>query len=149
MNRATNQYLNTGFDRGLSLLSQGLTGYDWAPRPNLDHGTVKHYTKVGRQLRAQAFQRALRRLAKRTVGTIRWAVEAVQHRRLRRASIRELSALTDHQLKDIGLLRAEIPAVVDKFLQKEWQPAVEPKSIVVTFPVTKVAANDESSRLAA
>ncbi|MFQ5545656.1 MAG: DUF1127 domain-containing protein [Acidiferrobacterales bacterium] len=149
MNRATNQYLNTGFDRGLSLLSQGLTGYDWAPRRDLDHGTVKHYTKVGRQLRAQAFQRALRRLVKRTAGTITWAVEALQHRRLRRAGIRELSALTDHQLKDIGLFRAEIPAAVDKALRNESQPATEPKSKVVTLPATKDTANDETSKLAA
>jgi uncharacterized protein YjiS (DUF1127 family) len=149
MNRATNQYLNTGFDRGLSLLSQGLTGYDWAPRRDLNHGAVKHYTKVGRQLRAQAFGQALRGLSQAIVGAFGRAARAFQHGRVRRASIRELSALSDHQLKDIGLFRAEIPAAVDKLLRNQSQPAVEPKSKVVTIPETKDAANDETSKLAA
>lgn len=35
----------------------------------------------------------------------------------RRLAIRELSALSDRQLADIGLLRAEIPGVVDQLLK--------------------------------
>ncbi len=149
MNRATNQYLNTGFDRGLSLLSQSLTGYDWAPRRDLDHDTVKRYATVDRKPRAQALRQALRRLAQAIVGASRRAAQALKHRRLRRASIRELAGLTDRQLDDIGLFRAEIPAAVDSLLRNESQPAAEPKSKVVTIPATKNPANDERSRLAA
>jgi len=47
------------------------------------------------------------------------------------------------------LFRAEIPAVVDRLLRNESQPAAEPKSKVVTIPATKNPANDERSRLAA
>ncbi len=149
VNRLTNQYSNSGFDRRLSFLSQSLTGYDFAPRRDLDHDTVKHYATVGRKLRAQAFRLALRRLAQAIIGASRQAAQALKHRRLRRASIRELARLTDRQLDDIGLFRAEIPAAVDRLLRNESQPAAEPKSKVVTIPATKNPANDERSRLAA
>lgn len=149
MNRPTNQYSNSGFDRRLSFLGQSLTGYDFAPRRDLDHDTVKHYTTVGRQLRAQGLRQALRRLAQAIAGASRRAAQALKHRRLRRASIRELAGLTDRQLDDIGLFRAEIPAAVDKLLRNESQLAAEPKSKVVTISVTKNPANDERSRLAA
>lgn len=36
----------------------------------------------------------------------------------RRVAIRELYALSDRQLADIGLIRGEIPAVVDKLLKQ-------------------------------
>jgi uncharacterized protein YjiS (DUF1127 family) len=149
VNRATNQYLNTGFDRGLSLLSQSLTGYDWATGRDLDHDTVKHYATVGRELRAQAFRQALRRLSQAIAGASGRAARALKHRRLRHASIRQLVALSDHQLKDIGLLRAEIPAAVDRLLRNESQPTAEPKSKLVTIPETRNPANDERSKLAA
>ena len=35
----------------------------------------------------------------------------------RRSAIQELSALSDRQLADIGLLRADIPSVVDDLLK--------------------------------
>lgn len=56
----------------------------------------------------------------------------LRRRRQRNASIRELMALDDHQLADIGLLRSEIPEVVDELvhlgktsLRREWSPASE------------------------
>ncbi len=149
MNRLTNQYSNTGFDRRLSFLSQSLTGYDFAPRRDLGHDTVKHYATVGRKLRTQAFRQALRRLAQAIVGASRRAAQAFKHQHLRRTSIRQLARLTDRQLDDIGLFRAEIPAAVDRLLRNESQPAAAPKSKVVTIPATKNPANDERSKLAA
>jgi uncharacterized protein YjiS (DUF1127 family) len=149
MNRANNQHLNTGFDRGLSLLSQSLTGYDWGQGHDLNHDSLKHYATVGRELRAKAFRQALRRLNQAIVSAFGQVAQAFKHQHLRRATIRQLAELSDHQLKDIGLLRAEIPAVVDKSLQNESQSATEPKSKVVTLPATKDPANDERSELAA
>jgi len=45
---------------------------------------------------------------------VRKAVQAVSTWHKRRVAIRELSALSDRQLADIGLMRAEIPSVVEK-----------------------------------
>lgn len=147
MNKAANQYVNTG--RGLSLLSQSLTGYDWSLSHDLNHDTLKRYATVGRELRAKAFRQALRRLSQATVGAVGQAAQAFKHQHLRRTNIRQLAELSDHQLKDIGLLRAEIPAAVDKLLRSELQPATEPKSKVLTITETKQPANDERSELAA
>lgn len=145
MNRATNQYVNT--DRGLSLLSQSLTGYDWAHGHDLNHDALKHYAKVGRELRAKAVRQALRRLGQVIVGAVGRTAQAFKHQHLRRTNIRQLAELSDHQLKDIGVLRAEIPASVDRLLRNESQPATEPK--VLTITETKERANDEMSKLAA
>ena len=49
----------------------------------------------------------------------------------RRGSIRELSELNDHMLKDIGLRRSEIRGVVEAMLDA---PAVRP---VASWPVVK------------
>lgn len=48
---------------------------------------------------------------------LRKAVKAVSTWNKRRLAIRELSTLTDRQLDDIGLLRAEIPSVVQKLVK--------------------------------
>ena len=49
----------------------------------------------------------------------------VEHRRrarTRRQAIRELSALSNHPLDDIGVSRADIPQVVDATLRGEARP---------------------------
>lgn len=49
---------------------------------------------------------------------LRKAVHSVSIWNKRRLAIRELYALSDRQLADIGLLRGEIPTVVDKLLKQ-------------------------------
>ena len=145
MNKATNQHLNIGFGRGLSLLSHSLTGYDLSP----SHDLLKRYATVGRELHAKAVRQAVRRLSQAIMGAVGRAAQAFKHQHLRRTTIRRLAELSDHRLKDIGVFRAEIPAVVDKSLQNEPQRALEPKSRVLTITETKDSANDETSKLAA
>lgn len=48
---------------------------------------------------------------------IRKTADALRAWNNRRIAIRELNTLTDRQLADIGLLRAEIPATVEKLLK--------------------------------
>lgn len=50
--------------------------------------------------------------------TLRKAGRAMSTWQKRRLAIRELYALSDRQLADIGLIRGEIPAVVDKLMKR-------------------------------
>lgn len=51
-------------------------------------------------------------------GLIRNRVRAVSTWNKRRLALRELYALSDRQLADIGLMRADIPTVVNKLLSR-------------------------------
>ncbi len=84
--------------------------------------------------------------ATRLAGTLaRW------HRR--RRSIGDLSGLSDHMLKDIGLPRGEIRAAVDGLLDApKTRPAVRPRLVAAnTFaqPAPAAAANDNVAGIAA
>jgi uncharacterized protein YjiS (DUF1127 family) len=48
---------------------------------------------------------------------VRNAAQAVRTWNKRRVAIRELYSLSDRQLADIGVLRGDIPAIVDKLLK--------------------------------
>lgn len=50
-------------------------------------------------------------------GTFRKAATSVRTWNKRRQAIRELHALSDRQLADIGVIRGEIPTLVDKMLK--------------------------------
>ncbi len=62
--------------------------------------------------------RTTRRLARRVLadvgGSVSRLIEGFRTARRRGAAIRELSTLSDHALKDIGLHRGEIRSVVDE-----------------------------------
>lgn len=47
---------------------------------------------------------------------VKWFCDALWRWHMRRKTIRALSALNDHQLKDIGVERSEIPCVADECL---------------------------------
>jgi len=51
-------------------------------------------------------------------GALRNTAQAVRTWNKRRLAIRELHALSDRQLADIGLIRGDIESVVDKMLAK-------------------------------
>jgi len=50
-------------------------------------------------------------------GAFRKAAKSVRTWNKRRHAIRELYALSDRQLADIGVIRGEIPTLVDKMLK--------------------------------
>lgn len=50
---------------------------------------------------------------------IRRGINKIARERLRRARIKELQGLTDHQLLDIGVERSEIAATVEKILERQ------------------------------
>ncbi len=156
MSRLTNQtYLgsvSTGPDleRRLSLVGQSFTGFDWGTRPALSHAVIKHHPKTGRELHLQAVRQALRGLIRGSVSAVRHGTETLQRWHRRRVAYRELMALNDHLLHDIGLHRAQIPAAVEESLRNEPGPAAKPQAYVATVAGRPSdAANDDRPDLAA
>ncbi len=85
-----------------------------APRAPVDQEVIKAAIRRGRQLRSEFFATALERLVK---AFIRW--------NQRNALNRRLQALPDYLLKDIGISRGQIPAVVSGALKRQASPLAE------------------------
>ena len=156
MSKLTNQTYQTpfaqdpAFERRLSVVGQGFTGFDWGTRPALSHAVIEHYAKTGRELRAQAVRQALRGLIRGSVGAVRQGAEALRRWHRRRVAYRALMALNDHLLHDIGLDRAQIPAAVDGLWRHESNPVAKPQAYVATVAGRQSdAANDDRPDLAA
>ncbi len=86
----------------------------YAPRAPVDHEVIETAIRSGRQLRSRFFAAALERLVK---AFIRW--------NQRNALNRRLQALPDYLLKDIGIGRGQIPAVVSGALKRQASPLAE------------------------
>ncbi len=70
-------------------------------------------------------------------------IQAIIRGHQRRVAIRELEALNDRTLRDIGLHRGQIHTVVDTLLNEAPPPS---RNIVATHNVPSVAANDNEYR---
>ena len=78
------------------------------------------------------------------------AFEGFKRWRTRQASIRELSALNDHMLRDIGIHRSEIRSVVGGLLKGDAGRTVVARSAAARTKIDDVpaAANDDCARAA-
>jgi len=76
---------------------------------------------------------ALQRFVFATVAALRNTAAAWQRSRRRRAALRELEALDDHVLKDIGVRRSELPSLVAE--------------LVGAAPATRRAAMERRTRV--
>ena len=109
--------------------------------PLTNQRAVTHHTGLAGELSIAAYK-AVEAIA--AVG--KWFV-----RRSRRAgAIRELSRLSDHMLKDIGVHRGEIREVVEALLDTPAARPVAPRPARVTRPTPRleipVADNDNNER---
>ena len=86
----------------------------YAPRAPVDQEAIEAAIRRARQLRSEFFAAALERLVK---AFIRW--------NQRNALNRRLQALPDYLLKDIGIGRGQIPAVVSGALKRQASPLAE------------------------
>ncbi len=78
------------------------------------------------------------------------AFEGFKRWRTRQASIRELAALDDHMLRDIGIHRSEIRSVVEGLLKGDAERTVVGRSAAARTKIDDVpaAANDDGARAA-
>ena len=86
----------------------------YAPRAPVDQEAIEAATRRAHQLRSEFFATALERVVK---AFIRWNQRhAFNHR---------LQALPDYLLKDIGIDRGQIPAMVSGALKRQPSPLAE------------------------
>ncbi len=82
-----------------------------ADRPGRPSRQINGSPSIGALRLVDGLKSAVRRIAG---GISRW--------RQRRTAIRELQALSDHYLKDIGLDRAQIVSTVEEIIKTSGQP---------------------------
>ena len=63
------------------------------------------------------------RLVNGLESAVRWSIGGISRWRQRRAAIRELQALSDHYLTDIGLDRSQIVSTVGEIIETGGRPA--------------------------
>lgn len=89
-------------------ITEGVNGYSGSDHP-ITADTIKKYTRLAGRLRAEAIAEVLASMSRGVVAAFR----AIRSRQGKRKAIRDLRALPDHLLKDIGMGRSDIPAVVE------------------------------------
>ncbi len=91
-----------------------MTPHRYAPPAPVDHKAIEAAIRRARQLRSDFLAGALKRMVK---AFIRWNQRhALNHR---------LQAMPDYLLKDIGISRGQIPAVVSGALKRQPSPLAE------------------------
>lgn len=137
---------NAGFNRKVDFLARSFTGTDWRITDSVKPDS--YYYQKGRELGVQAEAAAFRQVKIAVSGFISKAIERVRQTHTRRTTIKDLSALTDWQLKDIGITRGQISMVVDDLLESnDTAPAlmVEQVANMVNIDHSAIpAANDDS-----
>lgn len=121
---------------------------------------LEHYIAKGRLLRAQAVAALL---IVGAAGIARWlhsgfsagiklgrrATRWLAREHQRRVGLRALMALDDHLLKDIGLSRSEIHAMVDGVFRSPQSRQSRERAETLTLLVNKEAVSNDNVRRAA
>ena len=113
---------------------------------DISHDDVQKYSAIARELRAQlwsgwayAVAKAVASVARITVTAAADVIENTRRARRRQATIRALSGLSDHVLRDIGLSRDRICSVAIE-LSASPRPA-RPETSVSDAPSLDVTKN--------
>ena len=77
-----------------------------------------HAVLPGRQS-ARISSAGVLRLVNGPISAVRWIVGGISRWRRRRNAIRELQAISDHYLKDIGLDRSQIVPAVENMIRQQ------------------------------
>ena len=119
------------------------------PGTNITMDELHRYQLLGRQLQARAVGSALVGLLRAIVRPVKKLAAA--HARVSRqvAATRQLGALDDHLLRDIGIRRDNIPQAVAGLMNRPAARSAAPAPMVLPKAGRQAACNDPHAKAAA
>ena len=145
---------------GIALLQPGLTRQvarivhrgdsgHLVPGTHVSMDELHRYQLLGRRLQARATAAAFGSLFRALVWPWKKLAASLAQIGREAASMRQLSALDDHLLRDIGIRREHIPAVVAGLLAQPVRANAAPASVVERRAAPPIACNDPHVKAAA
>ena len=113
---------------------------------------IHYYQQLGRRLQARAVANGLSQLFRAVLRPVARLAGGIAKARRRGAAIRQLGALDDRLLADIGITRGQIPGVVDGLQARtsvEEAHVSRPVAAVVAAQAQVESCNDAHAREAA
>jgi uncharacterized protein YjiS (DUF1127 family) len=123
-----------GVNRRVSLIVHQGDRDHLIPGTNISMDDLHRYQLVGRRLQARAMAGAFVSLFRLVRAALKSVATGIRQASRQAAATRELAAMDDHLLADIGIRRQDIPAAVAGLLSRE---SVAPES--VAEPVAQLA----------
>lgn len=134
--------------RVAAIVDRGDTG-NLVPGTNVTMDELHRYQLLGRQLQARAMASTLTSLFRALVWPVRVLAASLGRAGREVAAIRQLGALDDHLLQDIGIRRENIPQAVAGLMSRPAATETAPAPLVQRLAGQQAACNDPHAKAAA
>lgn len=145
---------------GIALVQPGLTRQvarivargatdNLVPGTHVSMDELHRYQLLGRKLQARATAEALGSLFRALVWPWKKLAAGIAQISREAAGIRQLSAMDDHLLEDIGIRREQIPAAVAGLIARPAHADAAPATVVERRAEARIACNDPHVKAAA
>lgn len=138
-----------GVQRRVRLLVDGGDRGGVVPGTNITLSEFQRYQLRGRQLQARAMAKALMELGRAVAWPLRRLARALGRWHAHAAAARQLNAMDDHLLRDIGIRREQIPAAVAGLMSRQASADAGPAPGVRQPDCRQPACNHPHARAAA
>ncbi len=119
------------------------------PGTNVTMDELHRYQLLGRQLQARAMASTLTSLFRALVWPVKVLAAGLGRAGREVAAIRQLGALDDHLLQDIGIRRDNIPQAVAGLMSRPAATKAAPAPLVQRLAGRQAACNDPHAKAAA
>ncbi len=138
-----------GIDRRVAVIVDRGDTDNRVPGTNITMDELHRYQLLGRRLQARAMASALSGLFRAVVLPGKKLAAAYVRARREATAIRQLGALDDHLLRDIGISRGSIPAAVAGLMNRPAVAGAAPAPVVLRPARQQAAFNDPHANAAA
>ena len=141
--------LDPGVNRRVAVIVDRGDTNNLVPGTNITMDELQQYQLLGRRLQAKATASALAGLLRAVVWPVKKLAAAYGRVSRQGAATRQLGALDDHMLRDIGIRRDNIPRVVAGLMNRPAVAVAAPAPVVLRPVGQQAACNDPHARTAA